>query len=150
MTNCFNLQSGIADWIKRVKETLLEFVVTKMTTYFHVFQSVRLQNSLITITLEPVRTFPPISCSICTSIRHHLCIISVLLCTICVIRLVTFRLNLKPGKPLLKCFYHVLYHQNKQRSTCSRVELQNFENKETSKTKQKTKQRNNVVKEGEK
>ena len=30
MTNCFNIQSATADWIKRFKETMLEFVVTKM------------------------------------------------------------------------------------------------------------------------
>ena len=31
MTSCFNIQSTTADWIKRVKETMLEFVVTKMS-----------------------------------------------------------------------------------------------------------------------
>ena len=31
MTSCFNIQFATADWVKRVKDTMLEFVVTKMT-----------------------------------------------------------------------------------------------------------------------
>ena len=31
MESCFNIQFTVADWIKRVKENVLEFVVTKMT-----------------------------------------------------------------------------------------------------------------------
>ena len=31
MTSRFNIQSATADWIKRVKETMLEFMFTKMT-----------------------------------------------------------------------------------------------------------------------
>ena len=31
MTSYFNIQSATADWVKRVKETMLEFVVMKMT-----------------------------------------------------------------------------------------------------------------------
>ena len=31
MTSRFNIQSTTADWVKRVKKTMLEFVVTKMT-----------------------------------------------------------------------------------------------------------------------
>ena len=31
MTIFFNIESATADWVKRVKETVLEFVVKKMT-----------------------------------------------------------------------------------------------------------------------
>ena len=31
MVSCYNIQFATADWIKRVKETVLESAVTKMT-----------------------------------------------------------------------------------------------------------------------
>ena len=35
MKSCFNIPSATADWIKRVKKTILEFVVTKMVQSRH-------------------------------------------------------------------------------------------------------------------
>ena len=31
MTGCFNVKTATADWIKRIQETVLELVITKMT-----------------------------------------------------------------------------------------------------------------------
>ena len=31
MASCFNIQPATADWVKKLNENVLEFVVTKMT-----------------------------------------------------------------------------------------------------------------------
>ena len=100
----FQCQSATADWIKGVKETVLEFVVTKMTISFHIFRPIMLQDSLIAWTCTCICPYLSIYCSIFTSICSYLYIISVLLCLICVILLIKFRLNLKPGKTTLRVF----------------------------------------------